>query len=219
MSERDPRDVRDSGRQGNVPGARRPAHPHASECVHCGTPLESAEERYCCGGCEMAYAIIHGAGLERYYAEREVPAPRPEAAPVGWSAVPTVKCPDGAEEVRLQVDGLRCASCVWVLEHVLERTPGVAHAMVSYATGRASIRWDPRRIDLPALATRIAALGYRPRALGVEATPDRELLYRLGVAVFCAFWLAATYEAQYAELWFRVDAKWAALFRWLSLAL
>ena len=91
--------------------------------------------------------------------------------------------------------------------------------MVSYATGRASIRWDPRRIDLSALATRIAALGYRPRALGVEAAPDRDLLYRLGVAAFAAIWLMATYEAQYAELWFRVPERWATLFRWLSLAL
>jgi Cu2+-exporting ATPase len=29
----------------------------------------------------------------------------------------------------------------------------------------------------------------------------------------------ATYEAQYAELFFTVDEKWATLFRWLSLAL
>ncbi|MFL5520293.1 MAG: heavy metal translocating P-type ATPase, partial [Gemmatimonadales bacterium] len=181
--------------------------------------MESPAERFCCHGCETAYAIIHGAGLEKYYAERELPAPRPGAPVVGWSAIPTTKCPDGAEEVRLQVDGLRCASCVWVLEHVLERTPGVEHAMVSYATGRATIRWNPRRIDLSALATRIAALGYRPRALGVETAPDRALLYRIGVTAFAAFWLMATYEAQYAELFFTVDEKWATLFRWLSLAL
>ena len=176
--------------------------------------MESPTDRFCCHGCETAYAIIQGAGLGRYYDERELPAPRPTGPVVGWSAIPTTTCPDGAEEVRL-----RCASCVWLLEHVLERTPGVEHAMVSYATGRASIRWDPRRIDLSALASRIAALGYRPRALGVEQKPDRELLYRLGVAAFAAVWLMAAYEAQYARLFFEVDAKWAAVFRWLALAL
>jgi Cu2+-exporting ATPase len=181
--------------------------------------MESAAERFCCGGCEMAHAIIHGAGLERYYAEREQPAPRPAGLPVGWSAVPATTTPDGKCEVRLQVDGLRCASCVWVLEHVLERTPGVEHAMVSYATGRAAIRWDPARVDLPAVAGRIAALGYRPRALGAETAPDRDILGRLIVAAFAAAWLMATYEAQYAERWFAVDPKWAALFRWVSLAL
>ena len=40
---------------------------------------------------------------------------------------------------RLQVDGLRCASCVWVTEQVLARTPGVTEATVSYATGRATL--------------------------------------------------------------------------------
>jgi cation transport ATPase len=58
------------------------------------------------------------------------------------------------------VDGLRCASCVWVVEHVLEATPGVTHAHVSYATGRATVRWDPS-------ATRWAG---SPRASARSAT-------------------------------------------------
>ena len=35
-------------------------------------------------------------------------------------------------------------------------------------------------------AGRIAGLGYRPRLLGEEARPDRELLLKLGVASFAA---------------------------------
>ena len=141
------------------------------ECVHCGTALEAREERFCCTGCEMAYAIIQGAGSAG--TTTSAPAARLGRAPppAGWTAVPTSPAAGGMEEVRIQLDGLRCASCVWVIEQVLERTPGVEHVMVSYATGRASIRWDPRRIDLTALAGRIAALGYRPRALGEESAP------------------------------------------------
>ena len=188
-------------------------------CAHCGAALESREERFCCTGCEMAYAIIQGAGLGRYYEEREACAPRPGVTPSGWMAVPTTHCPGGAEEVRLQVDGLRCASCVWVIEQVLERTPGVEQVMISYATGRASIRWDPRRIDLTALAGRIAALGYRPRALGEESAPDRDLMLRLGVAAFCAMNLMLLYASLYTG-WFNVmDPRFSALFRWLSLLL
>ena len=188
-------------------------------CVHCGLALEDSSERFCCSGCATAYAIIRGAGLESYYRERASPAPRPEAATVGWSAVPSTAGPDGTREIRLQVDGLRCASCVWVVEQVLERTVGVTHAEVSYATGRAHVRWNPGRIDLPAIAGRIAQLGYRPRAIGVETSPDRDTLARLGVALFAAFWLMAAYEAQYAGRWFLVDPRWAAFFRWLALAI
>ncbi len=188
-------------------------------CIHCGAALEAREERFCCPGCEMAWAIIQGAGLGRYYEEREASAPRPAAAVAGWTSVPTTHGTDGSEEVRIQVDGLRCASCVWVVEQVLERTPGVEQAMVSYATGRASIRWDPRRIDLTALAGRIAALGYRPRALGEVTPPDRDLMVRLGVAAFCSMNLMLLYASLYTG-WFDVmDPRFAALFRWLSLLL
>jgi len=108
---------------------------------------------------------------------------------------------------------------VWVIEQVLERTPGVEQVMVSYATGRASIRWNPRRIDLTAVAGRIAALGYRPRALGEESAPDRDLMMRVGVAAFCAMNLMMLYASLYTG-WFDVmDPRFAALFRWLSLLL
>ena len=91
--------------------------------------------------------------------------------------------------------------------------------MVSYATGRASLRWDPRRVDLTALAGRIAALGYQPRALGEVAAPDHDLLLRLGVAVFCAMNLMLLYASLYTG-WFDVmDPRFAALFRWLALLL
>jgi Cu2+-exporting ATPase len=121
---------------------------------------------------------------------------------------------------RLQVDGLRCASCVWVTEQVLARTPGVTEATVSYATGRATLRWDPSRTDLPTLAGRIAALGYRPRALGQAAPADHELAVRAALAVFAALALMGTYEALYAGWWFGdMDPRFAALFRWVSLVL
>ena len=54
-----------------------------SRCPHCGAAVEGAEDVFCCAGCEMADAIIRGAGLERYYVERASFAPRPEPLPGG----------------------------------------------------------------------------------------------------------------------------------------
>jgi Cu2+-exporting ATPase len=107
--------------------------------------VEGSEDVFCCSGCEMAAAIIKGAGLEAYYQEREVLPPRPEGGSGDWDAVPVSVGEDGLCEIRLQVDGLRCASCVWVTENVLQRTAGVAEATLSYATGRARVRWDPEK--------------------------------------------------------------------------
>jgi Cu2+-exporting ATPase len=122
--------------------------------------------------------------------------------------------------VQLAIDGLRCASCVWVTEKVLQGTPGVDAVMVSYATGRCSLRWNPAQVDLPALARRIAALGYRPRPLAQQSSPDRGLMLRMGVATMAMLAIMGLYEGLYAGWWYgHMDAGYAALFRWLSLAL
>lgn len=193
--------------------------PPSARCPHCGTRVEGEADAYCCLGCETAAAIIRGAGLERYYREREAYAPRPEGQVTSWSGVAPLVHEDGTCELRLAVDGLRCASCVWVVENVLQATPGVTSATLSYATGRALLSWDPKRVDLSALAGRIAALGYRPRLLGEEAQPDRGLLLRLGVAAFAAMNIMMLHAALYAGWWDGMDASFAALFRWAALVL
>lgn len=166
----------------------------------------------------MAAAIIRGAGLERYYEERESFAPRSEAVEDGWSTVPVDVAPDGSCSVRVVVDGLRCASCVWVTENVLQRTPGVLEAQVSYATGRAQLRWDPREVDLARLAGTISTLGYRPRLVGEEARPDRDLLLRLGVAAFGAMNVMLLAAVLYTGWAADMAPRFVALFRWVSLA-
>ena len=200
-------------------GSRRDAGRDASRCPHCGTAVEGPDDVFCCAGCEMADAIIRGAGLERYYVEREAFAPRPEPLNVAWDALPVEERPDGMCEIRLAIDGLRCASCVWVAENVLQRTMGVEEATVSYATGRATLRWDPSKVRLGELAGRIAGLGYRPRLLGEEARPDRDLLLRLGVASFAAANVMMYAAALYAGWFGGMEARFVALFQWMSLIL
>jgi P-type Cu2+ transporter len=178
------------------------------------------EDSFCCHGCELAAEIIAGAGIgAEYYARREEFAPRPGPLADAWGSVPQAPLADGRCEARLVVDGLRCASCVWVVERVLERTPGVTHVTVSYATGRTTLQWDPAHTDLARLAGRIAALGYTPRALGEESRPDRSILVRLGVASFATVWLMLLYEGIYAGWFFGIDEDFARLFRWVSLVI
>ena len=183
--------------------------------------MEGTADSFCCTGCEVAAAIIAGAGLERYYAERTDFAPRPDPLPQGdWSQVPVTPTAEGTCEARLVVDGLRCASCVWVTEKVLEHSPGITRATVSYATGRATLRWDPARTDLTAIARRIAALGYRPRPLTEAAAPDRGLVLRAVFASVAALAIMGLYEGLYAGWWYgAIDPFYAQLFRWTSLLL
>ena len=197
--------------------SKRSAEP--GRCPHCGTAVEGGADAFCCSGCETAWEIIRGAGLERYYQEREAFAPRPEGDRGGWDNLPVTDEADGTCSVRLQVDGLRCASCVWVTEHVLQRTDGVEEAHLSYATGRAHLRWDPEATALSELAGTIQALGYRPRLLGEESRPDRSLLVRLGVATFAALNVMLLYASLYAGWFDGMEERFRLLFQWASLAL
>ena len=56
----------------------------------------------------------------------------------------------------LPVTGMTCAACARTIERTLTRLPGVDKAGVNFATGRATVRFDP---DLVALA---GADGRRP---------------------------------------------------------
>ena len=41
-----------------------------ARCPHCGTPVEGSEDAFCCHGCEIAAAIIQGAGLTGWLSPR-----------------------------------------------------------------------------------------------------------------------------------------------------
>ncbi|NNF29222.1 MAG: heavy metal translocating P-type ATPase [Gemmatimonadetes bacterium] len=180
--------------------------------------MEVADPPFCCQGCALAYRIIQEAGLGRYYTQRTDYPPRPAAPSGAWDGVPTRVRDDGGREARLAIDGLRCASCVWLVEHAVAALPGVESTHVSYGSGRATVQWDPEAVALQDIAERISRLGYRPRVLGEERKPDRSLLMRLGLAVFGALNIMMIHAAIYAG-WAGMDARFTALFQWAALVL
>ena len=60
----------------------------AAACAHCGAPAPSGAglaPTFCCSGCEAAYAMVAGLGLDAYYRKRSIdpeqPPLRPDAEP------------------------------------------------------------------------------------------------------------------------------------------
>jgi Cu+-exporting ATPase len=74
------------------------------------------------------------------------------------------------------VRGMHCAACVGKVERALEDVPGVGAAAVNLATERATVEWDPARVDPAALASAVAAAGYElaeaPAPTAPGAAPD-----------------------------------------------
>jgi Cu2+-exporting ATPase len=209
-------------------------------CAHCllefperdavRAEVGGAERVFCCGGCRGVYALVHDEGLGAYYATRAWTEP---GAPVGaggplpeLAAFREAVRRDGAQdEIEVYVDGIRCASCVWLNERILLRTPGVTFARVNYATHRAKIRWDPATAALETVLGRIRAAGYAPKPwseseqAAARSAETKDLLVRLGTAAFLASQLMIYQAALYAGYFQGIDAPTRVLMEWISLGL
>ena len=190
-----------------------------SRCHHCQDPLpadggfqgerDGAEYRFCCRGCLGAWLIITGAGLEDYYRKRSWQAAG------GMAEVFAVEYDDQllaryvhsgpeGDELAFLVEGIRCATCVWLIEKIVGDLPGVRTARANYGSHRVFVAYDPERLTPATLFTAVARLGYRPRVLtrdnlhrAAEAE-SRDLLLRFGTAFFLAMQLMAYSFALYA---------------------
>jgi Cu+-exporting ATPase len=76
----------------------------------------------------------------------------------------TATAPAPMTELSLPVVGMTCASCVTRIERYLGRADGVAEAVVNLATERATVRYDPARIDRSGIVAAIEAAGYEVAA-------------------------------------------------------
>jgi Cu+-exporting ATPase len=89
------------------------------------------------------------------------------------------------QRLRLDVDGMTCASCAARIERKLNRLEGV-DATVNYATEEASVSFDPASVSVDDLIATVEAIGYHAALPGdVAEAPDaaRAVRARLAVAV------------------------------------
>ena len=192
--------------------------------------IAGAPRLFCCAGCRGVYRLIHQEGLERFYDGRDWKEPGLAADPGGRGLDlagfrERVHEAGGVAELDLYIGGIRCASCVWLNERILSRTPGVLSARVSYATHRARVRWDARRTGLEEVLRRIQSIGYSPkpwseseqaRARKAEA---RDLLVRFGTAGFLSSQLMIYSVALYAGYFQGIDAGTRRLLEFIALGL
>ncbi|CAA7612962.1 heavy metal translocating P-type ATPase metal-binding domain-containing protein [Magnetospirillum sp. SS-4] len=171
----------------------------SSSCRHCGGPLpDGCDDGFCCRGCEGAFALVEGLGLEQYYSRRSVdPAARPlrpddDAARIHDFSAHVVMDANGGASLNLMVEGLHCGACVWLIESLLNRQPGVTWARVNMTTRRLVLRWragetEPGAILAPVLAVGYRAVPFDPERLGDQTQrQEKELLRAMAIAGFAA---------------------------------
>lgn len=175
----------------------------AVACAHCGAPARlppgaaPPAQAFCCNGCAAAYAMVAGLGLDAYYRKRSIdPEQRPlrpdDDIPALDLATWTRAADDGVAGIDLLVEGMHCAACVWLIEAVLARQPGVAAARINMTTRRLRLRWRTGETTAERLVGTVGRLGYRlvpydPACLEAGgAREEKTLLRAMAVAGFAA---------------------------------
>ena len=81
--------------------------------------------------------------------------------------------PSPPERVRLDIDGMTCASCATRVEKKLSRVEGVEGSSVNYATEEATVVYDPKHVEVDDLLEAVSAAGYCAHVHG-EAVARKE---------------------------------------------
>jgi len=64
------------------------------------------------------------------------------------------------EKAYIHITGMTCTTCAATIEKGLAETPGVEQANVSFASGKATVEYDPSRTELSKIKHTISQIGY-----------------------------------------------------------
>ncbi len=163
-------------------------------CLHCGTPLATEQARtsgFCCAGCSYVHRLVHEHGLEGYYKIRDaVVAPVDQVVfqmrDYVWLAELQAEAEKEAAntpELTLEVQGISCAGCVWLIEKVFHQQPGALDIATDAPLGRMRLRWQRERFAAVDFARALQSFNYLVGPPGEEpAVPEsRSLVRRIGL--------------------------------------
>jgi Cu2+-exporting ATPase len=213
------------------------SRPDTVRCEHC---LQEVAERsavtkeidgrtrtFCCHGCLGVWEIVHGGALDTFYSERCDWTPgRPAFTAVDPADFASLVTSDGkTSRIDLSISGIRCASCVWLVEKVLGRLDGVLSARVNYAMRRATIEWRTETVGLEKILSTLSKMGYAPlpgsrtASIDAAAAEKRDMLLRFGTAGFFSMQLMLISAALYAGFFQGMETQYRTAFQLISWAL
>ena len=129
--------------------------PSVPRCIHCAQPMvNDTYAPYCCRGCHAVHAILTKAGLTRYYELRRGPGLPPadlESRRIDHKWLELVEAErareSGVSRVELDIQGIHCAACVWLIEELFRRHGGARSGLMSINPALGRLPAWPRPID------------------------------------------------------------------------
>jgi Cu2+-exporting ATPase len=161
-------------------------------CKHCGTPFQPTERRpdFCCAGCQFVNHLLQKRGFQEFYQFGETQTPAGNhvfhARDFEWLRE-LQKDSEKIARLTLDIQGISCAGCVWLLEAVFTEHPGAVSCRVNSTAGTIDLRWESGKCDLAAYAADVQRFGYilGPHDGSRHATL-RPLAFRLGICAALA---------------------------------
>lgn len=196
-------------------------------CIHCGTPFSIRTRKdsdFCCNGCEYVHRLIRDSGFEHYYElrDRRINPVQPAALQprdYGWLEARAAACEaaaSGTASMVLDLEGISCVGCVWLIEKVFREQPGAVRIEVNVQYGQVQVHWRPGLFRIADFAREIQQFGYLLGPPGERPQEEsRRLVGRIGMAA--AFALNAMLFTLPRYLGMEPDFALASLFELLSL--
>ncbi|MHA3775613.1 heavy metal translocating P-type ATPase metal-binding domain-containing protein [Verrucomicrobiota bacterium sgz303538] len=195
-------------------------------CLHCGTGFRRTAHRpdFCCAGCQFVHDLITKNGLGQFYDLQEegvqpVKSLVFQKRDYTWLEELVVTAErEPIASLQLDLQGLSCIGCVWLIEKVFARKSGGLSVRVDPTLGQIGIRWQSGEFDLITFARELQSFGYLVGPLGKSASAvSSGLVKRLGICA--ALTMNTMLFTLPSYLGMAQDFQFAALFNRLSLIL
>ena len=201
-------------------------------CRHCGAPLIDArmlESGFCCAGCSYVFHLVHEHGLAGYYRIKDSITVPADAAVFQHRDYEWLEAAQRAAELAvadsgrppelvLDVQGVSCAGCVWLIERWFAQQAGARDIVVNAQLGTVRWRWIVGAFDGVACARTLQALGYLvgPRSGTRPESESHGLAKRIGLcAAFALNVMLFTWPVYFGM---EPTFEYARLFALLALA-
>jgi Cu2+-exporting ATPase len=137
------------------------------------------------------HALLRSEELQRYYQLRQGPGARVSDLPsdtrdLSWLADSISENASGQKHLRLDLQGIHCSGCVWIMEKTFKQQAGSHRLIVNPAIGSADL-WFDSDFPLEEWVRSIERFGYRfGPALKSHNKKADGLLLRLGICIAIA---------------------------------
>ena len=161
-------------------------------CKHCNS--KSYNNEFCCIGCKSAYKLINKMGLGKYYQLKssDIGYIKPELNQEINIEKFATKNIDNSYEIFVNIQGIHCGACIWLIETILKKDPNVISSRINLTQKTLFLKWRNKLDNFYQIIDNITKIGYKILPIDKEIIAqnqnqqDKSLLLSLAIAGFGA---------------------------------